>query len=278
MANNIGIERLCVFGMPPVPFVHLAADLGCRFIGIGLTAMRYYNPHGYPDWSLKDDAALRRDMLAAMRDRDVTIALCEGFSIRPGVDFRDQAADLDIVHALGGQRINVVSSGRDRARALDGFAVLTEMAAERRIEVTSEIGMAPVSSLAAGLAAMRHVARPNFKLLLDTMHFFRLGGTVAEVAAADPGAIGYVQLCDAPLVSAFPTYMEEALHDRLAPGSGALPLRELLAVLPRDLVYSIEVPQRALAESGMDPAERVGLAVKAARTLLMETQSTPDHA
>jgi hypothetical protein len=38
--NRIGIERLCVFGMPPVEFVTLAADLGCSFVGIGLTPMR----------------------------------------------------------------------------------------------------------------------------------------------------------------------------------------------------------------------------------------------
>lgn len=265
---SIGIERLCVFGMPPVPFVTLAADLGCPCIGIGLTAMRYYNPHGYPDWSLRDDPLLRREMVAAIRDRGVSISLCEGFSVGQGADMRSQAEDLDIVHALGGRRINAVSMDRDIGRTLDGFAVLAEMAHERDIEVTSEIGMGAISNMAAGLAAVQHVGRPNFRLLIDTMHFFRLGSTVADVAAAGPGVIGYVQLCDAPLVSTFPTYMEEALHERMVPGSGELPLRDLLAVLPPDLVYSIEVPQRSLAKAGLQPQERVGIAVNAARRLL----------
>jgi hypothetical protein len=46
--DRVGIERLCVFGMPPVPFVHFAADLGVNWIGIGSAAMRYYNPDGIP--------------------------------------------------------------------------------------------------------------------------------------------------------------------------------------------------------------------------------------
>jgi hypothetical protein len=38
--NELGVERLCVFGMPPVEMVSLAADLGCTCVGIGLQAMR----------------------------------------------------------------------------------------------------------------------------------------------------------------------------------------------------------------------------------------------
>jgi hypothetical protein len=46
--NRIGIERLCVFGMPPVEFVTLAADLGCSFIGIGLTPISSASEAAWP--------------------------------------------------------------------------------------------------------------------------------------------------------------------------------------------------------------------------------------
>jgi sugar phosphate isomerase/epimerase len=120
--NPIGIERLCLFGMPPVEHVALAADLGCPCIGIGLTAMRYYNPDNYPDWSLRDDPALRREMIAAMRDRGVRVSLCEGFGIAPGIDPDDYESDLDIARELGSERINVVSTDRDEQRTLFGLA------------------------------------------------------------------------------------------------------------------------------------------------------------
>lgn len=266
--NELGIERLCVFGMPPVEFVDLAADLGCSCIGIGLTPMRYYNPQNYPDWSLRDDPALRREMVAAMDDRGVRVSLLEGFGIRPGCDAQSFANDLDLLCELKGNRINAVSTDRDEARTHDQFAVLAEMADERGIEVTIEIGPGPIANLGAAMAAVRHVARPNFRLLIDTMHYFRFGGSIAELAAIDRGLIGYVQLCDVPLISPFRSYMEEALHERMPPGAGELPLQECLALLPEDVIVSLEVPQRSLAQAGKGPHERVGACVEAARAML----------
>jgi sugar phosphate isomerase/epimerase len=265
---KIGIERLCVFGMPPVAFIELAADLECHYIGLGLEAMRYYNPLDYPDWSLKTNRQLRRDVKTALRDLGVEISLFEGFGIRPKMNVRDLNADLDIVFELGGKRINLVSVDRDLRRTLDGFAIVAEMASERGIEVVSEVGAPPLSNLQQAYSAMQHVAHENFKLLIDTMHFFRRGSSVDDLAVIDTSAIGYVQLCDAPLISTHSSYMEEALHERMAPGTGELPLIELLTLLPTDLIYSVEVPQRSLAAVGMGPRERVALSVNAARRLL----------
>ncbi|MFT3964767.1 MAG: sugar phosphate isomerase/epimerase family protein [Sphingobium sp.] len=265
---ELGIERLCVFGMPPVPFVELAADLGCACIGIGLKAMRHYNPHGYPDWSLRDDPLLRRELLAAMRDLGVGIALLEGFGLVPGGNVRDQEADLDLLCELRGKRINAASMDRDRNRSFDGFALLADMAGERGLEVVIEIGPGPVRTLPDALAAVRHVGRPNFRLLIDSMHFFRFGGSVAALETIDPRLIGYVQLCDAPLQSPFASYMEEALHERMVPGRGALPLVDLLRLMPPDIPVSVEVPQRSLAEAGIGPRERVASCLFAARGLL----------
>jgi sugar phosphate isomerase/epimerase len=266
--NELGIERLCVFGMNPVEFIDLAADLRCSCIGIGLQAMRYYNPHGYPDWSLRDDPALRQEMTAVMRERGVRISLLEGFGIAPGKDVREQARDLDLLCELGGKRINATSIDRDERRTFDGFALLAEMAAERGIEVTIEIGPGPIRNLSAALAAVRHVARPNFRLLVDTMHYFRFGGSIAEIGAIDAALIGYVQLCDVPLVSPFSSYMEEALHERLVPGTGELPIREFLALVPPEVVISVEVPQRSLAQAGVGPRERVAACIEAVRAML----------
>lgn len=74
---------LSVFGLPPIEFVDLAAELGCRHISAAIQGMPLV-PLGYPPFSLKDDAALRKDLLAAMDDRGVTISLGDGFLVRPG--------------------------------------------------------------------------------------------------------------------------------------------------------------------------------------------------
>src|SRR5215207_5428887 len=98
--NRLGIEMLTVLGMPPVDHVRLAGELGCVGISTGLTGLPLtmfgitdFAP--YPMWSLRDDPALRRETIAAMRDCGVHIALGEGFRARSDGDVRDFLGDLD---------------------------------------------------------------------------------------------------------------------------------------------------------------------------------------
>jgi sugar phosphate isomerase/epimerase len=268
--ERLGIEFLSVFDMPPVQYVELAADLGCRYVSSGLGQVGY-NPHDYPKASLRDDPALRREMVAAMRDRGVSISLGEGFGVRPGVETRGQAADLDLMGELGVTRINAISLDPDLPRTFDELGVLAEMAAARGMETTMEFapGLA-VADLPTALEAVRHVGRPDFRLLIDTMHLLRSGSTPARLAAVPPALIGYVQLSDATHAPRFDTYMEEAMYERMVPGEGELPLREVLAILPREVVIGLEIPQRSLAEAGVDPHERLGRCVAAARAMLAE--------
>lgn len=266
--NRLGIENISVFGLPPVEFVNLAADLGCQHISTGLTSFDF-GVCDYAPFSLRDDAALRREMIAAMRDRGVSISLGEGLTVRTGGDVRHYAGDLDILCELGVDRINTVSMDPDLNRSFDQFGILAEMAASRGVETTTELAPSlTVADLPTALAAVRHVGRPDFRLLIDTMHLVRSGSGPADIAALDPDLIGYVQLCDAPLEPRFESYFEESMFERMAPGSGELGLRELVAVLPRDRVFGLEVPLRSEAEAGIGPHERLGKCVEAARSLL----------
>jgi hypothetical protein len=54
----------------------------------------------------------------------------------------------------------------------------------------------------------------------------------------------------------------------MMPGSGELPLLEILKVLPPHLAMGLEVPQRGLAKAGVSPHERLSRCVAAARSLL----------
>src|SRR5262249_31184458 len=112
--ERLGIEPLSVFGLPPVAFVDLAADLGLRYIAITLTALP--NPYGYAPFSLRDDSALRRETIAALRHRGVSVSLGDGFVVRDGVDMRDSARDIAIMAELGAQRVNTVSFDPDPNR------------------------------------------------------------------------------------------------------------------------------------------------------------------
>ncbi len=269
-AARLGIEQLSVFGLPPVEFINLAADLGCDCISTGLTGIAY-NPHGYPAFSLREDVGLRREMRAAMRDRGIAISLGEGCIIRPQSDIRAAAGDMDIMQELGAERLNTLSMDPDLGRSLDQLALFAEMAAERGMAATLELCPAlTISTLGAAVAAVRHVGRRDFSLLLDTMHLGRSGASAAEVAALDPKLIGYVQLCDAPRTPSEPNYLREATFERRVPGEGDMPLRAYLEVLPPGLTVSLEVPLRSLAEAGIGPEVRLRRCVEAARRMLGE--------
>lgn len=273
--NPLGIERLGVFGMPPVEFIALAADLGCDFVGIGLAPSGDFNPHGYPQWSLRDDGALRRETRAALADTGVGIGIVEGFAVVPGHDPRAFAGDLDLVAELYGGRINAVSLDKDIGRTIEGFAILAELAGERGLLMGIEMGsLGPIGQVEPALAVCRGVGLPNLSLLIDAMHFFRLGNTVADLKTLPPELVGYAQLCDAPWQARFETYMEEAMYERLAPGDGEMPLAGFLDALPAGTPVSLEIPMRERALSGASARERLEPSVIAARALLARNRAT----
>ena len=251
--NEIGVERLGTFGMPPPQLAALAAELGAECIGIGLASTQGgYNPDGHPAYSLRDDPAQLRATIAATRDLGVRVSIVEGFAVLADNDLRAYAGDLDIVRDLGCERINVVSVGQEMGRTIDGFAALCEVAAARGIAVSAEMGsLGPLKQVEAALEVARGVGQPNFSLVIDTMHVSRTG-YAPMVARIDPALIGYVQINDGPMRGVTDGYLREAIVDRWVPGEGDYPLTEILRAVPPEVVVSIEVPMLDRPEGRSD--------------------------
>jgi sugar phosphate isomerase/epimerase len=266
--DRLGLDLQSAFGMPPVDYVRLAADLGCGHVTTGLGPTPW-NPCGFAPWSLRDDPALRRETMAAMADLDVVISVACGFSLKAQVDVRELAADMDLVAELGARQVGTVGMDRDIARAHDQLAYLTEMAVRRGMEVV--LDYAPhqaINTLGAACAALRHTGSPHALLSIDAMHFFRAGGTTAELAALDPALIGYAQLCDAPRVARDDDYVREATFERMIPGEGELPLADFVGALPPEVLLGVEVPILSEVERGVSLGDILARAVSASRALL----------
>lgn len=270
--TELAVGFLSVFALPPVEFVNLAADLGCQHISTIVQGQPLV-PLDFRPFSLKDPA-LRKDLLAAMKDRGVTISLGDGFLVLPGADMRNFCSDLDVLAELGVPRINVVSLDPDLSRTFDQFGALTELGAQRNIETDVEpVPGLTIGDLPTAVAALEHVGRPDFRLLIDTMHLVRSGSSAADLLALDPEHIAYAQLNDTTLEPRIDNYMEEAMYERLVPGEGELPLRDILSALPSDVVIELEVPRRSLALAGVSPIDRLRPCVDAARRLLAEVST-----
>ncbi len=260
---------LSVFGMPPIEYVHLVADLGCRYVTAGLLGFAPLKSLGYPPFSLRDDSALRRELLAAMADRGVSISLGEGLLIAAGVDVSSYAADLDVMAELRIPRINTVSLEPDRTRTFDQLAALTALAADRGIATCVEpvVGLS-IADLPTALDAVEYVGRDDVSLLIDTMHVARFGADADELRSLPAERIGYIQLSDTTMQPRLSHYAEEAMFERMAPGDGELPLADMLAALPDDRVVGLEIPMRSRAEAGVSAYDRLLPAVHSARALL----------
>ncbi len=221
----------------------------------------------YPAWSLRDEPALRREMIAAMRDTGVKIGLAEGFSAKAGADVADFAADLDLFAELGAVRLNAICMEDDMAMAVDQLGKLAGMAADRGMTFTIEFFPSEgINSFERALQVIDGIGRDKARILLDSMHFFRTGGTLEKLAGAGSDVIGYVQLADAPDTPPGESYFMDSMFARQVPGEGELPLRELVAALPADMPISLEVPQLADLKA-MGPRAHAARVTEAARAL-----------
>lgn len=269
---QIGIEFICGLGINPVRFVEEVSQLGCRHVGLALEPIVTCNGID-AGWSLRSDPKLRREVAGALRDRGVSISLGEGFVAMPHSELSPQFnGDMALLAELGAPCVNLVSVDADASRAFDHCGRFAELAASHGMRATVEFvpGLPVIKDLRTAVAAVRHVARPDFGIVIDAMHLFRSGGSAADVAQLDAAEIGYVQLCDVPETSSFSSYADEARFERLPPGKGELPLKELLQILPPDMSLGLEIPMRSEAERGVSIVERLGPAVDAARRLLEE--------
>jgi sugar phosphate isomerase/epimerase len=272
--NTIGIEFISVLGQPPVDYVHTAAELGIRHIGMAPAPI--VTVEGlYPAWSLVEDAGLRRAFKAALAERGVSVSVGEGFLLMPGMAVQDLAPQVDAMAEIGAPVLNVIGVNPDPNGAADQLGAFAELAAARGLRTTIEfVPGTPFGDLPSALDIVHRVGRPDFAVLVDAMHLFRTGSTAADLAAVAPALIGYVQICDVPWTSDL-DYADEARFERRAPGDGELPLKDMIAALPLDIHLGLEVPMRARAEAGIGPVERLRPAIAAMRDLVDEVARMP---
>jgi sugar phosphate isomerase/epimerase len=184
------------------------------------------------------------------------------------------AADLDLMAELGARCVNLLSLDADRSRTVDQCGTFAELASARGLHATLEFlpGM-PIGDLSSALAVVLDVHKPNFRLLIDAMHFFRSGSDLTHLSELDPSLIGHVQLCDVPLQSKYASYADEARYNRLGPGKGELPLLDFLAALPGNgTIFGLEVPMLAQAEAGVSPHDRISACIDTTCELLKRAE------
>ena len=228
--------------------VDTAARAG--FDGVGL---RLSGGHGSDEPS-----ALR----ARAADRGITIHDTEVYRIGVGAPDPDELIDHSA--AVGAAALLVVSDLPDRSATIDALDELVDRCGRSGLQVGLEYMAWTTPS--APLDAVAIARQVGCVLVVDLLHHVRVGARPAELTAVvDAGALGWVQLCDAPAIAPA-DLLHEARHDRLPPGHGELPLRELLASVPTGTPISVEVQSDSLGR--MSPVDRARLLHGTARSIL----------
>ncbi|WP_329576397.1 MULTISPECIES: sugar phosphate isomerase/epimerase family protein [unclassified Streptomyces] len=261
MDVTLGLAHLSALHLDPPSLVTAASEAGFVSVGVRVfpatgTEVRYPIAAGAPMTA----ETVRRCSATGVSVLDVEAFTLDG--ARGPVDWKPA---LEAGAELGARILNVIGGDPDLSRLRDTLAELAADASGFGIRPCLEpISYQCVDTVAK---AARLAEGTGAGIMLDVLHFVRVGGTVADLEALPAGVVEVIQLCDGPAtvpdlptptelplgqsVDGSPRQIESRAH-RLTPGSGTFPLVEILRALP-DVPISVEVPN-------VDRAAREGTA------------------
>jgi sugar phosphate isomerase/epimerase len=248
-----------ILDVDPATAVSVAAQAGFGAVGI------WFDPATWSD-------RVAAGVVSRINDEGIIVLDIEPIMLTPAGSSSPDSGEaiVDAALAIGARNILVASRDTDEARVA---ARLHELAL--RLEGSSirlVLEFLPVLGIRTLPQARRIVANadhPALGVLIDNLHLARAGHTPAHVSAVDRALLPYLQICDAPALPAetpMSALLHEALHGRLLPGEGVLPITELLEHVP-DVPLSFELRSETLMAKYPDPGERAAALMAAVRHL-----------
>lgn len=245
-----------VLDVDPATTVDVAASAGFGAVGI------WFDP---TSWRSTTTKAVSRRLDAT----GITAIDIEPVILGRGEDAGD--ALVDTAAELGVRHVLVASGPAERSAIVDRLGQLCTRAEPTSVVVVLEfLPIFTVGTLADAVGIVQEVGHPRAAVLVDTLHLARSGGTAADLRSVPPQLLPYLQVADAcaePPERNREALRDEALHGRLLPGDGALPLRDVLAAVP-DVPLSLELRSAALMSTYPDAEERARAVLAATERVL----------
>ena len=250
--TQIGIAHLTALHLPPVEFIRACSAAGYASVGLRVSSA---GP-GTIVYPLPAGSEALSEVRTVLRGEGMQLAEVEMVPLTPTLDPASVLPVLETGAELGATALGVMGDDPDRAALIDRFAAICDLADGFGMGVQIEfMRWRDVANLQDALEIVRGAGKANGHILLDTLHHFRAGGSVAELGKIAAGVISVVQLCDAP--AALPdslTIVDEARAARLPPGEGDLPIREALQALAGSPDLAVELPM-AITRPGLSESQ-----------------------
>lgn len=273
MKHDYSLAHLTVLSLTPPQVVDVAARAGYPYVGLRLTRVTPAEPL----YDLAHDRALMSETKARLAATGVKVLDVELFRMDPALEPESFIPVLDATAELGARHIIAQLPDPDRERAIARFARLCDLARPLGIFVSLEFPhWTETGNLAEATRVVRAANRSNGGILIDMLHFGRSDSSLDDLAALPREWLRFAHVCDA--TKEVPATMEgiirTARDERLFPGEGGIDVRGILARMPQDIPYALEIPRMTLTRA-LGPAEVARLAVTVARSQLDGEEAVP---
>ena len=261
----ISLAHLCMMEVAPVDLVRAASSAGYDGVGIRLVPTSDGIDH-----QVLGDATRMSVLRRALDDTGISVLDIEVVRLRPEGPGEVRPL-LEAGQMLGAQHVICTVEDPDPVRRVDGFAAFAGLASEYGLRANLEFMIfSACPTLTQARRLVEQAGGRTASVLVDPLHHERGGGRPDEVDGLPLGLAPYIQLCD--IRPAGPTTdpmsaRAEAVHGRLLPGEGDLPLRELVAYLHPRAGISVEAPLTGERRPS-DPAAWAARALAATRSVL----------
>jgi len=246
---------------------YIDATIAAGYDGIGL---RVHRSPGLPFHPVVGDTALIREMRTRIADAGIEVFDLYSFYLEPRTDVATFAPALELGASFGAKYATVMGADTDWSRQRDNFVKACDLA--RQFGLTCSLEFAVIRPLATLPQTVQLIteAKREAVICIDPLHLARSGGRPADVKALPAKYFPYAQISDGVLEPGEPNpalFGKLGLGQRKMPGEGTLPLRELMAALPRDVPLSVELPY-SLAPAGTSTRDWATMTLQAVRQYL----------
>lgn len=245
MLHEYSLAHLTVLALPPLDMIDAAADAGYHYVGLRLNRVTVTEVL-YP---VITDRALLRATKSRLATTGVRVLDVELARMDPANDPRSYLPLLETAAELGARHVITQLPDPDRTRATERFAEMCDLAAPLQLGIDLEFpSWTDTPNLSKAASVLRAANRPNAGILVDMLHFDRSKSSLDELRALPRQWFRFAHVCDAPAER--PTTVEGLLHtarsERLFPGDGGIDVRGILACLPTNIPYALEIPGDSL--------------------------------
>ncbi len=246
MTRILSAAPLCTPHAPVLDFLDAAAASSFSHVGIRLKEPQ-------PSSALHkimQTPETRRSLVRRVKDLGLKVLEVEAFWINEDFDIDVFKTCMEVAEQLTPHVFLVVGNDTDGGRLLDNFCRVVELGNSAGMRTGIEfIPYTAVKTLHEAQALI-DASGTDAGHVVDTLHLSRSGGSPGDIKCVPEGDVCMFHICDAPARSPETDAEKrtEARSNRLAPGTGELPLREIIDMAPADTPLEVECPMRVFED------------------------------